>query len=149
MNLTVNKKRYVGGFGGKKRRGGDTIILVEFSPKRDIISSPFASLESRDNTPFCMCRSYLCFEGGWLGIRVALMWNTDKATPGDDDGAEFLLLTSVWWKRRDARKCPRNDFCFFKAYMLVGEMDHKLSNSDNTVGKRKHRKAVTWGWQFN
>lgn len=53
MNLTENKKRYVGGFGGKIRRGGDAIILVKF-----------ASLESRDNTPFCMCRSYLCFEGG-------------------------------------------------------------------------------------
>lgn len=27
---------------------------------------------------------------------------------------------------RDDRKCPRNDFCFFKAYIPVGEMDKKL-----------------------
>lgn len=63
MNLKENKKRYVGRFGGKKRRGDDTIILVKFSEKRDVISSPFASLESRDNIHVCTCRSYLCFEG--------------------------------------------------------------------------------------
>lgn len=63
MNLTENKKRCVGGFGGKKGRGDDTIILVKFSQKQDVISSSFASLESRDNIPFCMCGSYLYFEG--------------------------------------------------------------------------------------
>lgn len=46
----------------EEEEGDDTIILFKFSQKRDVISSPFASLESRDSTPFFLCRSYLCFD---------------------------------------------------------------------------------------
>lgn len=38
----------------------------------------------------------------------------------------------------------QDDFCSFKAYILVVKMDKKVSNSDNTVVKRKHKKAITW-----
>lgn len=71
-------------------------------------------------------------------MKVSLMWNADKPLL-ETTGPSSFSLPVFDEILRDARKCS------FKAYILVGEMDKKLSNSDNTVGKGKHKKAITWG----
>lgn len=72
-------------------------------------------------------------------MKVSLMWNADKPLLGMMMGLSSFSSPVFDEILRDARKCS------FKAYILIGEMDKKLSNSDNTVGKGKHKKAITWG----